>query len=265
MFLRNVLICVMCLFIGLMICNMQKAHAVRLEAIKGASDTWKWLWKEGEAIKARLTVQTPMPLVLGTIVVSDKEKPKSKKKFEELVRLTVDWYTGEVQKDLTVPQFFIRWTGQGRSAMSYIDSTLFVIDEAFTRFTNADVVLATVHEIIGHHLQETQTTSNLFEQKETCAMACEESLRPYLPHTVDKWRLLRVVRALIDLKVNYPDKFLTEPPVQEIYNYFGTTMMSLETIVNTVTNSPGYALGYFHGDPGYSCACEKFTNNKHLL
>ncbi len=251
------------MFIVLMVCSWKETRAVRLTNLnQGRADIWKWLWDEGERVKQRMKGKTVSFMLNGTLI-TDNAKVATKKEFEELVRLSLDWYTVHIQ-DVDLEPYYIRWTSNGRSVMSYRDSTLFILDEAFRRFSKADIVLSSIHEIVGHHHQESLSTFNIAEQKETCAMACEESLRSVAPFLVDKWRLLRIVRALVDLKVNNATQFDTAPSAEHIYQYFDTTMMSLETILSTVTQLPGYGLAYFYGDTGDHCACEKFVNKKHL-
>jgi hypothetical protein len=253
----------MFMFIGLMACSWKESRAVRLtNLVQGRSEIWEWLWFEGERVKQRMKGKTVSFMMNGTLI-TDNAKAETKKEFEDLVRLSLEWYTTHIQ-DVEMEPYNIRWTGSGRSIMSYKDSTLFILDEAFRRFSKADIVLSSIHEIIGHHHQESLSTFNLAEQKETCAMACEESLRSVAPVLVDKWRLLRLVRALIDIKVNHANEFDAAPSVEHIYQYFDTTMMSLETILNTVTIMPGYGLAYFYGDTGNYCACDNFVNKKHL-
>jgi len=251
------------IFIVLMVCSWKRRKKnFTLLHEQERSEIWKWLWAEGNRIKSRMS-NAPVSFVIKDTYISDT-KADTIEEFENLVRLSVEWYKDIHNIDLK--PFHIRWIEIGPSAMSYRESALFITDEAFERFTKADIVLSSIHEIIGHHHQDSfSPTSNTSAMKETCGLACEESLRSVSDDLVDRWRLLRVVRALIDLRHNHGEEFGTELSVEKIYSYFEVTMMSLETILHTITESPGYGLVYFYGNVGVNCACGKFMNRAHLV
>ena len=89
-------------------------------------------------------------------------------------------------------------------------------------------------------------------------MACENVLHTLSMALVDRWKLMRLVRVLIDLRIN-DKKYKNKPSAKEIYDMFPTKMMTFESIVDSVTSFPGVGKTYFGNSVGKGCACKKIN------
>ena len=227
----------------------QRKHAVRLSAQPVASQ-WALFWAMAKDL-ARSSSQ-PIRFSIGGIDIEDKPV-SDRKAFEELVRKAAAW--GLQRTKANVDPFHIRW--EAGPTMWYADGTIIINPSALQTFTDADVVLATIHEVVGHHHQESRAGvhANSSSQKEACAMRCEASLRSLSGPLVDRWKLMRTVRALIDLRVNHPKALADKPTPRAIYETYPVRMMELNDVLEAVTSSPGMGMDYFGNDVGTKCAC----------
>ena len=174
--------------------------------------------------------------------------------FEALVRKAAAW--GLQRMNAVVDPFNVHW--EPGPTMLYTDRTIVINPDALQTFTDADIVLATIHEVVGHHHQESRAGvyANTPAQKEACAMRCEASLRSLSEALVDRWKLMRCVRALIDLRVNHPETLADKPTPEAIYEAYPVRMMNFEDVLEAVTDFPGMGMDYFGDDVGTECACK---------
>ena len=226
-----------------------KRRAVRLAA-ESVREQWGRFW--GLAQELTKSAARPVRFLLEGAPVRD-EPVRDRKAFEALIRKAAAW--GLARAKASVGPFDIQW--REGPTMWYLDGTLVVNPDALNTFTDADVVLATVHEIVGHHHQETRAGGgqNTMAQKEACAMRCEATLRGLSGPLVDRWRLMRTVRALIDLRVNHPKALAGKPGPDAVYRNFPVRMMAFEDVLDSVRKTPGSGLNYFGDDVGAECAC----------
>ena len=227
-----------------------RKHVVHLSAQSVAS-RWARFW----AMAKRLAKSSSRPIrfFIDGIDIQDKPVP-DRNAFEALVRKAAAW--GLRRTGATVDPFNVRW--ESGPTMWYADGTIVVNPGALETFTDADVVLATIHEVVGHHHQESRAgvRANTPSQKEACAMRCEASLRSLSGPLVDRWKLMRAVRALIDLRVNHPKALADKPTPEAIYEAYPVRMMDLADVLEAVTHSPGMGMDYFGDDVGTECACK---------
>ena len=152
-------------------------------------------WANFWAMAKRLAKSSSRPIrfSLDGIDIQDKPVP-DRNAFEALVRKAAAW--GLRRTKAVVDPFNIYW--EPGPTMWYADGTIVINPGALQSFTDADVVLATIHEVVGHHHQESRAGvfANTPAQKEACAMQCEASLRSLSEPLVDRWKLMRAVRAL---------------------------------------------------------------------
>ena len=214
--------------------------------------TWDNLWNRANVLKRSSVL--PVRFTLNGIRIRDV-LVHNKEKIETIVRTSAEWATQTA--NIQVAPFHIQW--RDGPTMEYQSSTLYISPDVIGRFTDADIVLASSHEIAGHHYQENVYPDNKRQQKEMCGMACERLLRSLSNPLVDRWILMRVVRGLIDLKINAPEKFPDKPTPEQIYDHFGTKMMTLDAIVSMVTDTPGVGLTYLMDEEnvGKGCGCVK--------
>lgn len=216
-----------------------------------ASHDWDYYWNE--AIRIKNTKHQPITFFIENLHIHDKYI-YSKIKFEKIVRQTATW--SKKKFSINLPYLQIKW--KDGPTMEYLNNTLYISPDALSRFTDADIVIASIHEILGHHYQENNATNNTREEQETCAMACENVLQSLSPGLVERWKLMRLVRVLIDLRIN-DKKYKNKPSAKEIYDMFPTKMMTFESIVDSVTSFPGVGKTYFGNSVGKGCACKKIN------
>ena len=126
----------------------QRKHAVRLSAHPLPSQ-WALFWAMAKDL-ARSSSR-PIRFSIGGIDIEDKPV-SDRKAFEELVRKAAAW--GLQRTKANVDPFHIRW--EAGPTMWYADGTIIINPSALQTFTDADVVLATIHEVVGHHHQESR-------------------------------------------------------------------------------------------------------------
>jgi hypothetical protein len=244
---------VFCVFKRRRQCNRTRTRVL----LESNAISWDTLWDR--ALKIRNSAHIPVQFQLDGVHIQDKPI-SSKTEFERLVRHSATWATRRA--NVEVKPFKIKW--RHGPTMEYLNSTLTISPDTLDRFTDADVVLATAHEIAGHHYQENRDPNNDSEQKEMCGMTCEKMLWSLSKPLVNRWILMRLVRGLIDLKINAAHQHTDKSSVEEIYSFFGSKMMTLSAIVDMVTEYPGSGLSYLGDEQnvGNDCACtpSKFSD-----
>ena len=133
------------------------------------------------------------------------------------------------------------------------DAVLEMQQRALETFREVDVVVVAVHEVLGHHVQETRVKhasrsyylSSRRDSQEGCAMRCEADLLVGpLQRTGLEWQLLRVLRALEDMgKTTMWSLF---PAGQR---------MPYEYVQNYVNQYPGMAQHYIFTSTDKYCLC----------
>ena len=179
---------------------------------------------------------------------------------ERLFRDAVDVAANSVQVNLS--KWKVRWEDRGYpiSVATYTDSTVTLDKWVLVHFRRCDLAVMIVHEIIGHHHQESIAPTDVSEQAEACAMLSEKiCARPIwvdpetgqpcsLDGAVQDWKLFRILRAMVDLHLHsravrrlYPDPtetIWTRYPVMEKH------IVPIASELDRVAALPGQALGY---------------------
>ena len=219
-----------------------------LQKIKDHS-LWDTLWSKASELK--VSAQKPIEFSIESLILTDKFIT-DKKEAEAIMEVASQWGL-EQTTNATLPQHRFQW--RHGPTMEYLNNVVYVSPDTLSRFRDTDFALAAVHEVVGHHFQETNARgkNKRFEQ-EGCAMSCEKILfQKIAPGLVSRWRLMRYVRALIDLQTNAPVP--TRPTPREIYEHFGVYTMTLESILDSVKFHPGFSLNYLDSEKGIGCAC----------
>jgi hypothetical protein len=238
------------LALGLFLATVTQPGRNKCSVVLNRNHQWEDLW--ARATRLKRATQVPVDFVLSGTRIHDK-LVHSKVDFEALMRLSAKW--GAAMSEIVLPPYRIDW--RDGPTMEYVNDTVYVAPEALGTFTDADIVLASVHELVGHHYQENAFPGNASEQKEACSMTCEQLLSTLSPVLVDRWILMRLVRALIDLRVNHTEALRDKPTPREIYDHFGIHKMTFHAIVDLVTRYPGFTLSYVDDtvDVGKGCGC----------
>jgi hypothetical protein len=223
-------------------------RASLLQKIKSGS-LWDDLWNTATELK--VSAQTQIEFTIGPMVFTDKFIT-DKKDAETIMEVASRWGL-EQRTNASIPPHRFQW--RHGPTMQYLNNVVYVSPETLSRFRDTDFALAAVHEVVGHHFQETNALGkNKRLEQEGCAMTCEKVLfQEIAPALVSRWRLMRYVRALIDLQTTAPVP--TRPPPREIYEHFGVYTMTLESILNSVKQHPGFSLNYLDSKKGLGCAC----------
>lgn len=115
------------------------------------------------------------------------------------------------------PTFSLRWNDkepEDIAAYDPNDKTLQIHTWAAKNFRRCDVIILALHEILGHHLQELNHDIRSSKEAESCGMRCEPIIekvgwhspgqtRPVsLVQCMHEWRLFRLVRAQVDLRLH---------------------------------------------------------------
>ena len=121
------------------------------------------------------------------------------------------------------PKFSIQWVRSHPTEIAVYDPenfTLYLHEWMLTHFRRCDVLIIGLHEILGHHLQESTAISRKIEtttrEAESCGMMCEEIISKHLWSTprgnvfdlskcMYQWKLNRLVRAQVDLRLHSRD------------------------------------------------------------
>lgn len=208
-----------------------------------------------------------------------------KKKFADIAKRTVRVASKHMR--IPVNDWKISWTaGQPVSVAVYWPgrSTLQLHEWVLGRFRRSDIVVLTLHEIIGHHKQEQNTALSLIPaDAEGCAMMCEQiaghqiwpnpkGTRCSLEKTRYEWELMRLVRAMVDVSLHsrtlpfnkrsetlwrqhaFKDKILRYPVL-------ATNLVPLPDETNRCAALPAQAHSYLHvGTKQYTnCACNNVS------
>lgn len=230
--------------------RVKKRCSIQLAASVDVSfDTWAEL--EEKASRLLPSIRNRVTFTLSKIAIKD-QLVHTKKEFEKILHHTVEWATQH--HNISIPSYRIKWRRGDSPTMEYFNNTLTISMSVLGRFTDADIVLATLHEIIGHHHQENTSQKNTRTQQESCGLACEDYAYELSPSLRNRWRLMRVVRGLIDLRMN-DERFKDKPSPKDIYDKYNVRMMTLKSIVDQVSRAPGEGLKYFGKDVGKGCAC----------
>ena len=210
---------------------------------------WDDLWNTATELK--VSAQETIEFAIDSMVFTDKFIT-DKKEAETIMKVASQWGL-EQTTNASLPPHQFQW--RHGPTMEYFNNTIYVSPDTLSRFRDTDFALAAVHEVVGHHFQETNARgkNKRFEQ-EGCAMSCEKILfHKIAPALVSRWRLMRYVRALIDLQTTAPVP--TRPSPREIYEHFGVYTMTLESILDSVKQNPGFSLHYLDSKKGSGCAC----------
>ena len=176
-------------------------------------------------------------------------------RFEEIVMTAVEWGRKLLNIDAIPP-----WSAGFSNASSELSIQYFpdhahmlVSEGVLNIFREGDAVVTGVHEILGHHMQESKMKRadlamylrDRRRLQEECAMRCEDLLlRGGLQRIGLEWKLFRVLRALVDTGR------------EELWGDFPEGhRMPLETVREFVQKSPGVASMYIHKHEGENPHC----------
>lgn len=239
-------VAILVIVLGILLYRGTKKCPIQLAVSPG---TWNAL--EEKALTLTRSIQDRVAFPLSNLAIKD-QRVHTKEEFEKILHHTVEWATQ--RHNISIPPYRIKWRRGDSPTMEYFDNTLTISMSVLERFTDADIVLAALHEIIGHHHQENMFHKNTRIQQESCGLACEDYAYELSPPLRNRWRLMRVVRGLIDLRINYK-RFKHKASPKDIYDKYNVRMMTLKSIVEQVSRAPGEGLKYFGKDVGKGCGC----------
>ena len=243
----HILLLVVAIFLLLSGCGTYAYSCHKSSSLLQRAFTWDELWNTSTELME--SARAPIEFSIDSLVFKD-QLVTDKKEAESIMRTASEW--GLRKTNVTVPPYRFEW--RHGPTMEYANNTVYVSPETLTRFRDTDFALAAVHEVVGHHYQETNASNNDRNEQEGCAMSCEKMLfNDIAPSLVSRWRLMRYVRALIDKQINVPGS--TKMSAREIYDHFGVYTMTLDTVVDSVTQFPGFSLNYLDTKKGAKCAC----------
>ncbi len=201
----------------------------------------------------------------GTVT---ERKAQFKKLLNESVRLI------ESEKNLKVrKKWRLAWDAKPYPisvALYYPGKLKLVVNEwVLDNFRRCDVVIIALHELIGHHYQESNTYTESSEEAEGCAMRCEKLASSFiwenakgdlcsLAAASKDWELFRILRACVDLRLHsrqvrkkYPRKteslWTNHPSMKHI--------VPLPSELHRCASLPAQALGYvMHNGKYKGCA-----------
>lgn len=178
--------------------------------------------------------------------------------FEQLARHVVQVVAGDQP-----PPYTFSWVKKAYpvSVAAYYPSsrTMAVHQWAIDHFRRCDVVLLILHEILGHHWQESVHPTHSSEEAEGCAMRSErlgnspvwqdeEGVASSLAEAVRDWELFRVLRACVDLRLHSREvkKVYPAPAVTlwTQYPVMGSHLAELSSELHRCASLPAQALGY---------------------
>jgi len=120
-----------------------------------------------------------------------------------------------------------------------------------------DFAILTLHEIVGHYIQENATASSTSAQAENCAMSCEALGRAAIGSNVPgiEWKCMRLCRALLDLRLHICYGKNTYPTPESVWAVWNKKLggafdhiVPLPSETLRVAALPGQALGYIMPD-----------------
>ena len=133
------------------------------------------------------------------------------------------------------------------------DAVLEMQQRALEEFREVDMVVVAVHELLGHHIQETRVKradrdyyiTSRRDTQEGCAMACEKTLLTGPLERVGlEWKLFRVLRAL---------EVMGKTTLWELFPE--GHRMPREYVQSYVQSLPGQAQHYVFTSSDEYCAC----------
>ena len=178
--------------------------------------------------------------------------------FEQLARRVVHVVAGN-----RPPPYTFAWVTKEYpvSVAAYYPATrtMTVHHWAIEHFRRCDVAILILHEILGHHWQESVRPTQHSEAAEGCAMRCERlgnspiwkddgGAVSSLAEAVRDWELFRVLRACVDLRLHSREvkKVFPDPAVElwTQYPVMGKHLADLTSELHRCASLPAQALGY---------------------
>jgi hypothetical protein len=190
----------------------KRLHGVKFEDMK----RWAQL-KFAVQASLRVVKASPSP---GKYWGSTLKGPNKQKDFLKIFRLALKTAKAKVRSKryrLKIPSFHLKWIESKPEDIAAYDPNervLHVHKWAAENFRRCDIVVLALHEILGHHLQEMNHNVESSQEAESCGMKCETLIsmtkwydpeaKRYcdLGRSMHEWRLFRLVRAQVDLRLH---------------------------------------------------------------
>lgn len=140
--------------------------------------------------------------------------------------------------------------------------TLTLHEWLIRRSRRVDVLILALHEIVGHHHQETRRGKNTSAQAENCAMSCEKLVADITGNekAVVEWRCARLCRALLDIRMHLGYNTKDYPNPEYVWRHWDRQLggpfkfiIPLPSETLRVAALPGQALGYVPACSEMSC------------